>query len=135
MSYYSSLLVTLRDKGIGHFVLLGDSISRSLGDVLYYEQGRPSNKLKQVNIHVKAPEFVFKNYIPCGLAANIGGGVIPMGDPNASYNHTSACTEEKQIEFMTNRTRQVLPDTHANSSIMLFHPFGAHIWNAVSGWR
>ena len=124
ISYYSSLLLTLKNRGIRTILSLGDSISRSFGDTMYSEYPRASNNLKQLNL--KRLGAVTINYVPCGLVVN--NGVLPMRDPKASYR-ASKCTEEKQMKFMTNRTTGLVK--HSNNSILLMHPFAAHIWHEV----
>ena len=91
---------------------------------MYSEYPRASNNLKQLNL--KRLGAVTINYVPCGLVVN--NGVLPMRDPKASYR-ASKCTEEKQMEFMTNRTNELVKIS--DSSILLMHPFAAHIWHEV----
>eukprot|EP01041_Mallomonas_annulata_P008060 gene8060-16528_t len=126
-----SLLQILKQRDIVHFRFVGDSIA---GQIRTNLQSMWSRYSKEENI----PFVNSESYLPCGLD-KVGVGART---PYACFTpNKTLCTDINQALFITKILLKHIPNVDLQNftktstgstfprTIVIFHPFGTHIWN------
>lgn len=156
-SHFANLAVPLQGSGVPHVVSLyntlkrleyrhmpfmGDSISQSLFLSLKGTWARSMTLVDSSVLDMRAG-----SYIPCRLKKISRATIRPQ---DCFTPNNTLCTDDKQAEFIKNFTIRTIAgegvinldpdgsimsmkDAPINRTLMIFHPFGVHIWQEDVG--
>ena len=114
-THADSLFKSANISGFHHIIIIGDSVSEQINYALAHIAQTRSPNPPSVSISKK------KTYLPCGLTKV---GVTARNPTLVLTADPKLCTTVGQASYIAKRISDQPP-----ASVILFHPFGVHIWN------
>jgi hypothetical protein len=114
-THAASLFRTTNVSGFQHIIMIGDSVSEQLNSALAHIARTRLPSAPSVAISKT------KTYLPCGLT-KVG---VTARNPSLVFTaNPKLCTADGQAGYIVKRISYQPP-----ASVIIFHPFGVHIWN------